>query len=173
MRKQLLPSLKPRALPAGTINGETILNSKQFESQLHLAHSAYVAAAENYHLYVGLAEALPDGTGTKYYWFLNFYDVDAENEPHWTATASKQKMYEFALEKTRTLDPRFSEIVRLTGPENIKAPPIVFRDLPLDEIPAGRITLLGDAVSSPSIVFAWYCCYHLRLEYFQLFHALQ
>ena len=68
-------------------------------------------------------------------------------EPFWTAAATKQEMYDFALAKTKALDPTFSRVVRLTDPSDIKAPPIVFRDLLLDDdaIPNGRITLLGDA----------------------------
>ncbi|KAK3711857.1 hypothetical protein LTR37_009375 [Vermiconidia calcicola] len=85
VRKTLLPSTKLAALPAGTINGEVTLDNDQFQKQLELAHSAYVAAAEGYHLYVGLSEVLADRLGARYYWFLNFYDPEAEVEPYWNA----------------------------------------------------------------------------------------
>lgn len=129
------------------INGEVTLHGDEFENQLKLAHSAYVAAAENFHVYVGLKEVLEQGAAGRFYWFLNYYDPEAAQEPFWTASATQQEMYDFALAKTKALDPTFSRIVRSTDASDIKAPPIVFRDLLMedDAIPDGRITLLGDA----------------------------
>lgn len=146
VRTKILPSVHLSNLPAGVINGEVTLSKEHFENQLQLAHSAYVAASSSYHLYVGLKSVLPNGAGADYYWYLNFYDHKAAyDQPFWTATASKQEMYDFAIQKTASLDPRFSEIVRLTNVEGIRAPPIVFRDLLLEELPGARVTLLGDA----------------------------
>ena len=146
MRRYLLPEAQLSTLPAGVINGELTLTQEQFKRQLQLAHSAYVAGAPGFHLYVGLSGVLPNGNGAKYYWFLNFYAPEACNEPFWTATATKQEMLDFALEKSEQLHPRLAEIVQLTHADDIRAPPIVFRDLLLHDIPDGRITLLGDAV---------------------------
>ena len=147
VRSYLIPTQRPSTLPAGVINGEVTLRGDEFQHQLNLAHSAYVAAAENFHLYVGLKEVLEQGKAANYYWYLNFYDPKAAREPFWTASATKQEMYDFALTKTEALNPTFSKIVRLTDSSNIKAPPIVFRDLLLNDeaIPRGRITLIGDA----------------------------
>ena len=129
------------------INGEVTLSGDEFEHQLKLGHSAYVAAAENFHLYVGVKKVLEQGTATSFYWFLNFCDSEAAQEPFWTASASQQEMYDFAKAKSKALDPAFSRIIQLTDSSDIKVPPIVFRDPLLDEdaIPHGRITLLGDA----------------------------
>lgn len=127
------------------INGELQLRGEKFERQLELGHSAYVAADEGFHLYVGLSSVLPDASGGNYYWFLNFYDPEAANEPYWTAGASQNEMSSFAVKKTSALHSRFSEIVHLTPEEGIKESPIVLRDLLIDRIPEGRITLIGDA----------------------------
>lgn len=142
-----MPQQKVSTLPAGVINGEVTLSGDEFRRQLDLAHSAYVAAAESFHIYVGLKEVSADGKEGSFYWFLNFFDPHAANEPFWTATATKQAMYEFAIEKTKALNPAYSRIVHLTNVEDVRAPPIVFRDLLLDDeaIPLGRVTLLGDA----------------------------
>lgn len=147
VRSYLVPTQKPSTLPAGVLNGEVTLRGDEFKQQLALAHSAYVAAAENFHLYVGLKDVSEDGEEARYYWYLNFYDPEAAREPFWTATATKQEMYTSALEKIKVLDPAYSRIVRLTSANDIRAPPIVFRDLLLedDAIPQGRVTLLGDA----------------------------
>lgn len=109
------------------ISGELQLTGKHFHRQLELGHSAYVAGAEGFHLYVGLSSVLPDATGGNYYWFLNFYDPGAANEPYWTASAKKREMLNFAVEKTKALHPRFAEIVRLTPEEGIRSRPIAFR----------------------------------------------
>jgi hypothetical protein len=147
VRSHLIPYQRPSTLPAGVINGEVTLSGDEFKYQLDLAHSAYVAAAESFHLYVGLKEVSVDGKKATYYWYLNFYDPEAANEPYWTAQASKEAMYKFAVQKTQALNPTYSKIVHLTDMNNIRAPPIVFRDSLLNEdaIPLGRITLLGDA----------------------------
>lgn len=147
VRSHLLPGQKLSTLPAGVINGEVTVEGDEFKHQLKLAHSAYVAAADSFHLYAGLKEVSPDGKKARYYWYLNFYDPQAAHEPFWTATASQQEMYNFAKEKIKALDPAYSRIVRLTDSSDIRAPPIVFRDLLLGDvaIPLGRVTLLGDA----------------------------
>lgn len=145
MRAHILPATKPKTLPAGVINGELELTGDAFERQLSLGNSAYVAGAEGFHLYVGLSSVFPDASGGKYYWFLNFYEPKAVGEPFWTARASKKEMLDFALKKTEGISPRFREIVQLTPESGIRSPPIVFRDLLIDSIPEGRITLIGDA----------------------------
>ena len=127
------------------INGELQLTGDAFKRQLELGNSAYVAGGEGFHLYVGLSSVFSDASGGNYYWFLNVYDPQAINEPYWTASASKREMLDYALEKTKALHPRFGEIVRLTSEEGILARPIVFRDLEIDSIPNGCITLIGDA----------------------------
>ena len=64
---------------------------------------------------------------------------------YWTAQASKEELYDFVLEKTKPLHPRFTEVIHSTKSSEIGKPPIVFRDLSLEDIPDGNITLLGDA----------------------------
>ena len=155
MRNHLVPSARARPLPAGTINGELTLNGDSLTRQLDLANSAYVAAAENYHIYVGLKQVFADGERAAYYWFLNFYDTEAakQGDNFWTASASKQDMYDFVVEKTKSLYPKYTEIVRRTNVEDMVTPPIKLKDLELDRIPEGRITLLGDAVSCQNLMF--------------------
>lgn len=49
------------------------------------------------------------------------------------------------MEHADSLDPRFTEIIRLTPVDGMLTPPIVLRDLVLKELPNRRVTLVGDA----------------------------
>jgi hypothetical protein len=62
--------------------------------------------------------------------------------------ASKRQCYDFAVERSKGLDSRLTEIIRLTDVEEMVKPPPVIRDLVLKDfggMPSSRITLLGDA----------------------------
>jgi 2-polyprenyl-6-methoxyphenol hydroxylase-like FAD-dependent oxidoreductase len=77
-------------------------------------------------------------------------DEDAARDPenYWTIKASKQQLYDFAVEKSKGLDSRLTEIIRVTDVEDMVKPPLVIRDLVLKDLggmPNSRITLLGDA----------------------------
>ena len=121
------------------------LNKEQYERQLALGHSAYVALCPGSRIFCGLNSVSSDTATARYYWLVVWRDPVAAGEPYWTVNASKQKMYDAALEKMKSLDPKFTEIIRLTKVEDIMAPPIVLRDMALESIPEGRATLVGDA----------------------------
>jgi 2-polyprenyl-6-methoxyphenol hydroxylase-like FAD-dependent oxidoreductase len=54
-------------------------------------------------------------------------------------------MYDFAMKKVKDLDPQLSEIVRLTKLDGVQTHSAVMRDALLQEIPKGRVMLIGDA----------------------------
>ena len=77
-------------------------------------------------------------------------DEDAARDPenYWTSEASKQELYDFALETCKGIDSRLTEIMRLTDVEGMVKPSLVIRDLVLKDsggMPNSRIPLLGDA----------------------------
>ncbi len=130
--------------------GETELTGRDFERQLELGYSGYVATdpsvgADGGALFAGLNSVSADGKAGKYYWAVSYRDEAARNLPYWTAAATEERLYDLAVDKTSHLDPRLTEIVRLTGARGISRKPMVFRDLELPGLPAGRVTLLGDA----------------------------
>lgn len=100
---------------------------------------------DEYHIFVGLDSIAEDLSSAKYYWFVNWHDAEAEHEPYWTVSASKQDLLEYAVKHTKSLDPKFTEVIRLTKADDIMMPPIVLRDIVLENMPNRRITLLGDA----------------------------
>jgi 2-polyprenyl-6-methoxyphenol hydroxylase-like FAD-dependent oxidoreductase len=71
--------------------------------------------------------------------------IASDPSTYWTATASKQEMHDYAMQKISCLDPRLIELMRVSSPEDVFKPPLQIRDLVLEAIPTSRITLLGDA----------------------------
>ncbi|KAI1648214.1 putative monooxygenase [Daldinia loculata] len=140
---------KPRQ---GVINGEIILSGRDMEEQLQIGCSCYLVDASltdeaPSFLFVGLSEAFPDGKSGKYFFNLFWRDDEATKKDFWTYSASSEKLYETALEKTKHLPAKFRSIVEKTGPEGMKNPPLHIYTLTMDPelLPKGRITLLGDA----------------------------
>ena len=78
---------------------------------------------------------------------FSWKDPEAINPAdYWTSKASQKEMLDFALERIKVMDPRLSELARMTKPEGVLVPPIRVRDLVPTELPLGRVTLSGDAV---------------------------
>jgi 2-polyprenyl-6-methoxyphenol hydroxylase-like FAD-dependent oxidoreductase len=139
-----------QAIPQGVIVAETSINKSQLDRQLSIAHSAYVALGDGFFSFAGLKSIADDAQSATYYWFVIWNDEDAARDPenYWTTKASKQQLYDFAVEKSKGLESRLTEIIRLTDAEDVVKPPLVIRDLVLKDLggmPNSRITLLGDA----------------------------
>ncbi|KAI0847611.1 putative monooxygenase [Daldinia vernicosa] len=140
---------KPRQ---GVINGEIVLSGRDMEEQLQIGSSCYLVDASltdeaPSFFFVGLSEAYPDGKSGKYFFNLFWRDDEATKKDFWTYSASSEKLYETALEKTKHLPAKFRSIVEKTGPGGMKTPPLHIYTLTMDPelLPKGRITLLGDA----------------------------
>lgn len=136
----------------GTINGEVILSGRDMEEQLEMGHSCYLVDASPTEdapafLFIGLNEALADGKSGKYYFNLFWRDEEATKDDFWTGTATKEKLFETVLEKTKHLPSKFTSIIQKTGVAGMKQPPIRFSTLCMEpgQLPHGRVTLLGDA----------------------------
>lgn len=142
------------------INGEITLNWQEMQEQLALGHSSYVAFIEDAFLFVGLAATVTPSTkedstsgptveGGKYYWYLSVRDetiaTDSAENPHWTKRATGNELHSYAVSQTLDMHERFRKIIHLTKPEDMQRPPLVFRDLCIQNLPEGNITLIGDA----------------------------
>lgn len=154
VRHYLLPDAHLQTVPLCIINGETTLDKQQTQRQLKLGHSAYAASVGEMHTFVGLSETVcsketSELQGGKYYFYLIIHDAAAgeatHEKPYWTATATKEEMHAYTTEKTRHLHPRFREIMDMTPVEGMKAPPVVIRDMIVEDLPEGRVTVIGDA----------------------------
>lgn len=152
VRRHLLPAANAKllnTLPIASVIGEPLIEGEDLQKQLDLGASAWATVGPNYHLFAGLKSISEDGRAGRYYWFVNWHDdqAAAQGSSFWSQSASKQDLLDFALKKTEGLEPHFTRIIKATKVEDIRIPPIVFKDMELDGtgLPSGRITLLGDA----------------------------
>lgn len=91
------------------------------------------------------------GDGTSLFcWVLAYKVANYEREQTWAGTASAEELFEKAKERTAHWPDFMKEVVRKTGPEGMHRPPIRLLEtlLEADELPRGRVTLLGDAMHS-------------------------
>ncbi|KAI1473836.1 putative monooxygenase [Daldinia eschscholtzii] len=103
----------------GMINGEVILSGHDMEQQLQMGVSCYLVDASltdetPSFFFVGLSEVFPDGKSGRYYFNIFWRDENATKKDFWTYSASSEKLYETALEKTKHLPPKFRSIGRIT-----------------------------------------------------------
>lgn len=129
--------------------GETTATGADFERQLSLSHSAYLAVCNNQKLsiFVGLNRVSEDGRTGYYYWFFMIPDEKIDSSDHWTKHASRAERLERALKGAEELDDKFTEIIKKTPVEGIRTDSFSFRDAEVnkDALSSGRVTLLGDA----------------------------
>lgn len=133
------------------IVGETTLTGVEFERQLSLSHSAYLGVSDSKTLsiFVGLDKVSEDGKTGYYYWYLMIPDEHTGDSDHWTRHATKTERLNKAFEYGKQLDDRFTEIIKLTPEEGMRADLFSFRDAEILEhevkCGSGRVTMLGDA----------------------------
>ncbi|KAM3503319.1 hypothetical protein MY11210_008772 [Beauveria gryllotalpidicola] len=137
-------------LPYAVIEGQVTLHGVEFERQLELANSCYISGYRSEgSLSVGLDSVSPDGTSGNYYWIIIYRDETARKRPHWTATADKEELFKFARSRVENMNPRFLQVVDMTGPSGLIVPSsFTLQDVEIDELPVSRVTLLGDAAHS-------------------------
>lgn len=151
VRRHIVQPDPVQVLPIATVVGEVVLSGDDFERQLELGYSGYVAHDANAQdegsgrIFVGLNSVNSDGKSGNYYWSVNYIDPTASTLPHWISSASNARKYELALQKTSHLRPEFTEIIRKTGFDGMSETQMCFRELELRDMPVGRVTLLGDA----------------------------
>lgn len=140
-----------------SVSGECTLSGPLFVEQLEVAHSSYMIDFPNaqnddgkkYHLFVGLNKVSPDGKSGDFYFTVLWTDEGVATDPDhfWTRTASKEDLQAFVRRITADLPQKFRRTIDETTVEGMLARQITIYTLILDEhaLPAGRVTLLGDA----------------------------
>ncbi|KAJ4387402.1 hypothetical protein N0V93_007993 [Gnomoniopsis smithogilvyi] len=146
-----------KGLPTGSLVGEVELTGDDFKQQLELGHSAYIVLtrAENHAvIFAALNKVSPDGKKGYYYFLLHWFDEQAAHSapdnPYWTLTATKEELAVFAREHTKLLPERLRSLVDKVPVEGYKTPGITLRSVELtpEQLPPGRVTLMGDAAHS-------------------------
>ena len=134
-------------VPFAAIIGELNLSGEAFKRQLALAHSAWILVKPDLDVWIfgALHHAFPDGVSGRHYWMFMQPDPDVGKPDHWLRTAPQQEKLDHVLKSVDKLQPKFREIFELTPTDGIKKEPHIWRDLQLNNLPAGRIILVGDA----------------------------
>ncbi|KAK1489737.1 early conidial development-2 [Colletotrichum cuscutae] len=147
-------------LPVGSLVGEIELEVTEMKHQLELGHSAYIvldSSPENLwqaSLFAAMNKISPDKKRGYFYFILHWVDQEAakstEEKPFWTVTASREELIAFAKENTKNYPDSLRVLVDKVPVERYKKPGIVLQSVQLtvDQLPAGRITLAGDAAHS-------------------------
>ncbi|KAI1491817.1 putative monooxygenase [Biscogniauxia mediterranea] len=158
VRKHILHGrdvMKP--LPVGSLVGEMELSGAEFSRQLELGHSAYIVMGESRDqcsLFAALNKVSPDGKTGYYYFILHWVDEEAarstEDKPFWTVNATEEELAAFAREKAKMYPEHLRVLLDKVPVDRYRRPGIVLQSVELtaDQLPLGRVTLIGDAAHS-------------------------
>lgn len=160
VRRHLLQGqdvMKP--LPAGSIFGEISLSGDDFLQQLTLAHSNYIVMDSRLPpdqqavIFGALNRVSPDGKTGYYYYILLWVDHQpptGANEKRWFESASKEQLAAFAREKISHFPKNLRSLVDKIPVEGYNAPGFQLQgvELELEQLPAGRVLVIGDAAHS-------------------------
>ncbi|KAF4880015.1 putative FAD-dependent monooxygenase [Colletotrichum siamense] len=152
--------MKP--LPVGSLVGEIELTGDELKHQIELGHSAYIVldsspqseGPSQVSLFAALNKISPDKKTGYFYFILHWIDEKAakstEEKPFWTVTASREELMAFAKKCTKQYPDNLRVLVDKVPVERYRQPGIVLQSVELtaDQLPAGRITLAGDAAHS-------------------------
>lgn len=149
--KQLLQAnpVEPMPTPYGIVIGEASLRREHYQQELEHGPSFYIVGAPSSHLFVGLKEATDDRETAYFYWMYFWHDPKASElgRDYWTQKATREELLEYAQRKcAEEFDEKMTQIVRLATPETLMYPPLQLHQwAPYQELPTGRVTILGDA----------------------------
>jgi 2-polyprenyl-6-methoxyphenol hydroxylase-like FAD-dependent oxidoreductase len=114
-----------------------------------LGSAAIISSGPQIRYLIGTRAVQEDRSSASYYYALCFRSERPEVDSVWAETASKEELYNKALELTKDMPPLLRSMVEQTGPANIPTPPLRFVEfVPPPYLPRGRVTLLGDAAHS-------------------------
>lgn len=162
--------MKP--LPIGSIFGEIELTGEKFSEQLTLSHSNYIvmdprlATKDQTAIFCALNRVSPDGKTGHYYFILLWVDQDAPKDAskkRWTELASQEELAAFARERTRGYPEKLRKLVDQIPTERYNTPGFQLQGVELEpeQLPAGRVLLIGDAAHSMAP-----CKYTIAVEVF-------
>ncbi|KAJ1327905.1 salicylate hydroxylase [Microdochium nivale] len=145
VRQSLLGEDKSQWLEGMGIAGSAILSGDDLVQQLELGSAASIMPTRPDPtfdvMWSAITEVLPDGKSALYTWQLGGYEAGPQRKE---ADMAPDALREKALELTKLIDPRGRRIIELTPADKIEGC-FYYKDANIEEIPAGRITLIGDA----------------------------
>jgi 2-polyprenyl-6-methoxyphenol hydroxylase-like FAD-dependent oxidoreductase len=149
VRTQLLAGFEPVRNKAIMFNGDILLEEKQYKRILEHANSGVLYGQPGTMGTLLIREWLSDGK-LLFHWDLGWSGGDSGSNHSWSEGASREQLYHKAVELTQHLPTYIADPIKRTGPEGMVYPPIKIIEtvLPVDELPPGPVTLVGDAAHS-------------------------
>lgn len=145
VRTQLLNKSSNLA-PFVPIMGSATLPRGKFEMLHETGSAGLIAGKKDLRYLVALLSIEPDKSSADYYYAVCYQPSDAAEETAWTASASREALYDKAVTQTECLPDFLTDIIRTAGAEGIITPPLRFVEfVPPPRLPVGRATLAGDA----------------------------
>ncbi|KAK5684264.1 hypothetical protein LTS10_004128 [Elasticomyces elasticus] len=149
VRSQMLTGFKADASQYAMISANVKLGEEESRVMLEIANTAILIGLPDMKSYIMLMKLHDDGTSTWHWATAKRYE-DADSAHAWAQAASAEELYAEALIRTQVSPPYFRAAVEKTGPQGIHTPPIKLMEtvLPVNVLPDGCVTLLGDAAHS-------------------------
>lgn len=145
VREKLLGSAKAEWLEGVAIHGSVVLSGDDLKRQLELGHAASIMPTKPDPsfdvLYIALVEVLDNGKSARFSWQCGSYE---EGPTLGSYNMAPEDLRQKALESTKMVDPRGRKVIEQTPADGLDGC-YYYKDAKIEEIPAGRITLLGDA----------------------------
>lgn len=146
VRSQLL-NKQAQGAPYLPIVGICRFSRQELQKLQSVASALFIACADDLRFLTGLLETEPDNSAALAYWAVCTKSSNPDKDAEWMQTASKEELFEMAVGLTANLDQSLTFAIHKTGPEGVMTPPLRFREFSISEnLPAGRVTLMGDAV---------------------------
>ncbi|KAK4501242.1 hypothetical protein PRZ48_007049 [Zasmidium cellare] len=148
VRQQLLNGFKASPSKYTSILGSVTVNEELCAKLLGQSNSGLLVADRDQKANCLVMDHNPDGTSL-FCWVLAYKVAEYEKEQAWARTATPEALFEKAKERTAHWPEFMRDTVSKTGPEGMYRPfRLLETVLEKDELPKGRITLLGDAMHS-------------------------
>jgi len=128
-----------------------VLSASESEPVLSKANTATLLGQPRMKSFLMLDEHNDDGTALFNWGMARLFSVEEAEAKHaWVQSASAKELHDEAMKWCQDSPEWYKHAVRLSGPEGVYTPPITLREtvVPIDELPDGLVTLLGDAAHS-------------------------
>jgi 2-polyprenyl-6-methoxyphenol hydroxylase-like FAD-dependent oxidoreductase len=149
VRAQLLPDFKPALSKFVSISGNVVLPKHLYGPLLNRGNTGIISGEPGLKFYILVLEYLDDDTAL-FNWLCALQSEEAEADHEWAREASEESLLKKALMILNHFPSYIVDAVKCTGPTGMHKPPIRLLEtiLPLQSLPKGRVTLMGDSAHS-------------------------
>ena len=145
VRKQLLGREADPA-PYVPLLGSGKFPRDVYEPIHNLGTAAVAVGGEGLRIIISLLNVAENKSSAHYYWAVAFRSEQPEKDATWATKASREELYEKALQVTADIPDMFKKMIHNTGADGMMQPPLRFVEFsPPDSFSQSRVTVLGDA----------------------------